>query len=605
MITSQYPLILLRFLLFCCIPVQVFFSSLTEGVTDLTGLTNRWDQIILFDASGRGADFVLDEAWLVEVTTDTRAVAITGIDDQGIVAASSDDGSPLELATPIIGAESILEAENPNRWIVRLAPGVTNADVQTFCTEGEMMVGSPENVYDTSSTSPPAFNCVRFSEDAVSTSSEIDPDAEAFTFVAVAVEDEADLVRLTAQYGDQILYVERDLQAQAHVFDEDGEAVGSSNVTMTMTSASQQDISPLLRATTWGLDRIDQPRLPLDGQYNPPRVLEEGTTPSTPAHVYILDTGCRGTHREFADRLGASTSMVGGTGLQDEQGHGTHTTGTTAGATLGVARNAIVHCVQVLDNKGSGSYSGIINGLKWVQNHVAMNDIGTAVVNMSLGGPRSTSLNEAVAQTVSRNIVVVASAGNENADACNVSPASSPPSLTVGSTTSKDGKSSFSNWGKCLDVWAPGSGVVSAWNTSDTATKSLSGTSMAGPHVAGVAALLRESRPTLSAPEVVAALEKAYADVRFDTRSVAKMVQVVRTDEPAPAPTPTPTPTPTVPPPPTATPPAPPPVSTPPKFTFPPIPWPTRPPRSTPAPTPSPKPPLPRRPTPIVIPGWT
>jgi subtilisin family serine protease len=334
LITSQYPLILLRFLLFCCIPVQVFFSSLTEGVTDLTGLTNRWDQIILFDASGRGADFVLDEAWLVEVTTDTRAVAITGIDDQGIVAASSDDGSPLELATPIIGAESILEAENPNRWIVRLAPGVTNADVQTFCTEGEMMVGSPENVYDTSSTSPPAFNCVRFSEDAVSTSSEIDPDAEAFTFVAVAVEDEADLVRLTAQYGDQILYVERDLQAQAHVFDEDGEAVGSSNVTMTMTSASQQDISPLLRATTWGLDRIDQPRLPLDGQYNPPRVLEEGTTPSTPAHVYILDTGCRGTHREFADRLGASTSMVGGTGLQDEQGHGTHTTGTTAGATL-------------------------------------------------------------------------------------------------------------------------------------------------------------------------------------------------------------------------------------------------------------------------------
>jgi len=233
------------------------------------------------------------------------------------------------------------------------------------------------------------------------------------------------------------------------------------------------------QGATWGLDRIDQHNRPLSGTYT------YNTTASN-VHAYVIDTGIRSTHTQFGGRVSGGASFVNdGRGTTDCNGHGTHVSGTIGGSTYGVAKAVRLHPVRVLDCNGSGTTSGVIAGVNWVTS----NHQSPAVANMSLGGGASSSLDTAVANSIASGVTYAIAAGNSNANACNSSPARVGTAITVGSTTSADGRSSFSNFGTCLDIFAPGSSITSAWASSDTATNTISGTSMATPHVAGAAAL--------------------------------------------------------------------------------------------------------------------
>ena len=238
-------------------------------------------------------------------------------------------------------------------------------------------------------------------------------------------------------------------------------------------------------ASSWGLDRSDQASLPLDGTYTDGN---EGAG----VHLYVVDTGVLLGHSEFTGRLGNGFDAVTSGGSADDcNGHGTHVAGTAAGASYGIADKAVVHPVRVLGCDGSGTTSGVIAGVDWVRAH----HVKPAVANMSLGGGASSALDTAVGNAVAAGVVFAVAAGNDNADACSFSPARVPSAVTVGATTSSDARSSFSNHGSCLDLFAPGSGITSAWHTGPTATATISGTSMASPHVAGAAALHLSSNP--------------------------------------------------------------------------------------------------------------
>jgi subtilisin family serine protease len=228
---------------------------------------------------------------------------------------------------------------------------------------------------------------------------------------------------------------------------------------------------------TWGLDRIDQRNLPLSGTYT-------YDVSGSGVRAYIIDTGIHYSHNEFGGRASFGYDALGGDG-SDCNGHGTHVAGTVGGTVYGVAKNVALYAVRVLNCSGSGTTSGVIAGVDWVRN----NAIKPAVANMSLGGGASTSLDNAVSNAIASGVTFAVAAGNSSANACNYSPARVASALTVGSTTSSDSRSSFSNFGSCLDLFAPGSSITSAWRTSNTATNTISGTSMASPHVAGVAAL--------------------------------------------------------------------------------------------------------------------
>ena len=240
----------------------------------------------------------------------------------------------------------------------------------------------------------------------------------------------------------------------------------------------------------WGLDRIDQRNRPLSGTYT-------YNWTGSGVRVYVIDTGIRTSHTQFGGRASNVFDAFGGSGA-DCNGHGTHVSGTVGGSTYGVAKSALLRGVRVLDCNGSGSTSGVIAGVNWVtQNH-----INPAVANMSLGGGASSALDSAVNSLSNSGVPVAVAAGNSNADACGSSPARAANAITTGSTTTTDARSSFSNFGTCLDIFAPGSGILSAWFSSDTATATLSGTSMASPHVAGVAALYKQANPSASATTV-------------------------------------------------------------------------------------------------------
>jgi subtilisin family serine protease len=237
---------------------------------------------------------------------------------------------------------------------------------------------------------------------------------------------------------------------------------------------------------TWGLDRIDQRNRPLSNSYT-------YNTKAPSVTAYVIDTGVRPTHNEFNGNAASVYNAVGGSN-DDCNGHGTHVAGTIGGETYGVAKDVRIRGVKVLSCSGSGSTAGIIAGVDWVR----LNATKPAVANLSLGGGYSSSTNTAVNNLANSGVFVAVASGNSNANACNYSPASAANVTSVNASTSTDAKASFSNYGSCTHLYAPGQSITSAWYSSNTATNTISGTSMASPHVAGVGALYLQGNPGAS-----------------------------------------------------------------------------------------------------------
>lgn len=246
----------------------------------------------------------------------------------------------------------------------------------------------------------------------------------------------------------------------------------------------------------WGLDRIDQQYLPMNNTYT-------YTPDGSDVNVYIVDTGILTTHGDFGGRAKYGYNAISSSDPVDDNGHGTHVAGTVGGSTYGVAKNVTLYAVKVLNSSGSGTTSGVIAGVDWV----SANHSTPAVVNMSLGGGISLTLDAAVLGCINSGVTVVVAAGNNNKNAANYSPARVPEAITVGATTSTDARAYYSNYGSILDLFAPGSSVLSAWYTSNTATNTISGTSMATPHVAGAAALYLQNNTSATPAAVSTALK--------------------------------------------------------------------------------------------------
>ncbi len=269
-----------------------------------------------------------------------------------------------------------------------------------------------------------------------------------------------------------------------------------------VASVTQDGVASLAATqspVTWGLDRIDQRALPLSNSYT------YDTTASN-VRAYIIDTGIRTSHSDFGGRASAGYDAIGdGRNGQDCNGHGTHVAGTVGGATYGVAKGVGLVAVRVLNCSGSGSNAGVIAGVDWV----TANAVKPAVANMSLGGGAYAPLDTAVTNSINSGVTYAIAAGNSSANACNYSPARTAAAITVGATTNTDARASFSNYGTCLDIFAPGQNITSDWYSNDTATNTISGTSMASPHVAGGAALYLAANPTATAAAVRNALVAA------------------------------------------------------------------------------------------------
>ena len=247
------------------------------------------------------------------------------------------------------------------------------------------------------------------------------------------------------------------------------------------------EVSAVQQSPPWGLDRIDQRSRSLSRSFS-------YTSTGAGVNAYVIDTGVRFGHTDFGGRAVDGYDAVDpNTPADDCNGHGTHVAGTTGGTTYGVAKDVRLVAVRVLDCAGGGSYSGVISGIDWV---TADHDPGEpAVANMSLGGPASSAIDTAVRGSIADGVTYAVAAGNDSRNACNFSPACISEAITVSATNSNDAKPSWANYGSCVDFFAPGVSIKSAWHASDTATNTISGTSMAAPHAAGVAALYLQGNP--------------------------------------------------------------------------------------------------------------
>ncbi|QTR03840.1 S8 family peptidase, partial [Saccharothrix algeriensis] len=248
---------------------------------------------------------------------------------------------------------------------------------------------------------------------------------------------------------------------------------------------------------SWGLDRVDQQNLPLDSSYTYPNGAGNVT-------AYVIDTGIKITHQDFGGRASWGTNTVDSNNT-DCHGHGTHVAGTVGGTRYGVAKEVKLVAVKVLNCQGSGTSAGVVNGVNWV----ARNAVKPAVANMSLGGSADTATDTAVRNLVAAGVTTAVASGNDNQNACNYSPARVREAISTNASTRTDGRASFSNWGTCTDIFAPGQDITSTWHTSDSATNTISGTSMASPHVAGAAAIYVSANPSATPAQVETALVNA------------------------------------------------------------------------------------------------